>query len=114
MLNQTVLVGRIVGKPNINEENGRKSSNLILAVPRSYKNENGEYDTDFLECTIWNGIAESVCEYCRNGDLVGIKGRLESKTIEKDGQKERKMNIVAEKITYLSSKSKDKEEESEL
>jgi single-strand DNA-binding protein len=114
MLNQAVIVGRIVGEPNIKEENGKKSSNLVLAVPRSYKNENGEYDTDFLECTIWNGIAESVCEYCKKGDLVGVKGRLESKTIEKNGQKERKMNIVAEKITYLSSKSKDKEEDNEL
>lgn len=114
MLNQAVIVGRIVGEPNIKEENGKKSSNLVLAVPRSYKNENGEYDTDFLECTIWNGIAESVCEYCRKGDLVGVKGRLESKTIEKDGHSERKMNIVAEKITYLSSKSKDKEEDNEL
>lgn len=114
MLNQTVIVGRIVGEPKIKEEDGRKSSNLVLAVPRSYKNENGEYDTDFLECTIWNGIAESVCEYCKKGDLVGVKGRLESKIIEKDGNSERKMNIVAEKITYLSSKSKDKEEDNEL
>lgn len=114
MLNQTVIVGRIVSKPEIKEENGKKYSKLTLAVPKSYKNENGEYDTDFLECTIWNGIVESVCEYCKKGDLVGVKGRLESKTIEKNGQKERKMNIVAEKITYLSSKSKDKEEDNEL
>ena len=114
MLNQTVIVGRIVGEPKIIEENGKKSSNLVLAVPRSYKNENGEYDTDFLECTIWNGIAESVCEYCKKGDLVGVKGRLESITIEKDGNIEKKINIVAEKITFLSSKSKEKENDNEL
>ncbi len=111
MLNQAVIVGRIVSTPEMKEESGKKYSNLVLAVPRSYKNENGEYDTDFLECTIWKGIAESVCEYCMKGDLVGIKGRLENKTIEIDGKKETKMNIVAEKITYLSSKSKDKDNE---
>ena len=114
MLNQTVIVGRIVGEPKIIEENGKKSSNLVLAVPRSYKNENGEYDTDFLDCTIWNGIAESVKDYCMKGDLVGVKGRLESITIEKDGNIEKKINIVAEKITFLSSKSKDKENDNEL
>ena len=48
------------------------------------------------------------------GDLVGVKGRLESTTIEKDGNIEKKMNIVAEKITFLSSKSKDKENDNEL
>ena len=70
MLNQAVIVGRIVSQPEIKEENGKKYSNLTLAVPRSYKNENGEYDTDFLDCTIWNGIAENVKEYCMKGDLV--------------------------------------------
>lgn len=114
MLNQAVIVGRIVSQPEIKEENGKKYSNLTLAVPRSYKNENGEYDTDFLDCTIWNGIAENVKEYCMKGDLVGVKGRLESTTIEKDGNIEKKMNIVAEKITFLSSKSKDKENDNEL
>lgn len=114
MLNQAVIVGRIVSQPEIKEENGKKYSNLTLAVSRSYKNENGEYDTDFLDCTIWNGIAESVKDYCMKGDLVGVKGRLESTTIEKDGNIEKKMNIVAEKITFLSSKSKDKENDNEL
>ena len=114
MLNQAVIVGRIVSQPEIREENGKKYSNLTLAVSRSYKNENGEYDIDFFDCIIWNGIAESVKEYCMKGDLVGVKGRLESTTIEIEGKSEKKMNIVAEKITFLSSKSKDKENDNEL
>ena len=80
MLNQTVIVGRLVSKPETKElEEGKKVANLTLAVPRSYKNENGEYDTDFIDCTLWNGIAESTAEYCNKGDLIGVKGRLESK-----------------------------------
>ena len=52
MLNQTVIVGRLVSKPETKElEEGKKVANLTLAVPRSYKNENGEYDTDFIDCT---------------------------------------------------------------
>ena len=49
MLNQSILVGRIVREPEVREtENGVKISNITLAVPRSYKNVNGEYDTDFI------------------------------------------------------------------
>ncbi len=69
MLNQTVLVGRIVSDPQINEtENERKFTLIKLAVPRSYKNENGEYETDFIPCVLWNTIAVSTCEYCKKGD----------------------------------------------
>lgn len=97
MLNQAVLVGRIVSDPEINEtENNRKVAYITLAIPRSYKNDNGEYETDFIPCTLWNGIAENTTLYCKKGDLVGIKGRLQSK--------EGKIEIVAEKVTFLSSK----------
>ena len=49
MLNQTVLVGRLVKEPELHQtENGKKVTNITLAVPRSYKNMNGEYDTDFI------------------------------------------------------------------
>lgn len=99
MLNQIVIVGRMVSDPQINEtENGRKVTTITLAVPRSYKNENGEYETDFIPCDLWNGIATNTCEYCRKGDLLGIKGRIQSK--------ENKIEIIAEKVTFLSSKPK--------
>lgn len=61
MLNQSILVGRIVREPEVREtENGVKISNITLAVPRSYKNVNGEYDTDFISCVLWRGVAEKV------------------------------------------------------
>ena len=97
MLNQIVLVGRLVNEPTIEEsENSRKVSYITLAVSRSYKNENGMYDTDFIPCVLWNGIAVNTCEYCRKGDLVGVKGRIESKN--------NKVEVIAEKITFLSSR----------
>lgn len=74
MLNQTVLVGRIVKDPELREtDNGRKVTNITLAVPRNYKNVNGEYDTDFISCVLWKGIAENTVTYVKRGDLVGIK-----------------------------------------
>lgn len=73
MLNQTVLVGRLVKNPELSEtEKGKKVSKITLAVPRSYKNVNGEYETDFIECVLWSGIAESTVEYCQKGDLIGV------------------------------------------
>lgn len=97
MLNHIVLVGRLVSDPEINEtENNRKSSIITLAVPRSYKNKDGVYETDFVPCILWNGIAENTVEYCRKGDTVGVKGRIQSS--------EGKIEIVAEKVTFLSTK----------
>ena len=108
MLNQTILVGRLVQDPKINElENGNKVSYITLAVKRSYKNSDGIYETDFIPCIIWNGVAENVAEFCRKGDLVGIKGRLQTDTYEKDGKNITKLNVIAEKVTFLSSKKED-------
>lgn len=98
MLNQTVLVGRLVSDPQINEtENGKEITTIILAIPRSYKNMNGEYESDFIDVTLWKGVAESTCEYCKKGDLIGIKGRVQK--LDTDNE----MRIIAEKVTFLSS-----------
>ena len=109
MLNQTVLVGRLVRDPELYEtENGNKITNITLAVPRNYKNINGEYDTDFIPCTLWKGIAENTVEYCKKGDLLGVKGRIQSRNIELDEETRRQIvEVVAEKVTYLSSKKTD-------
>ena len=105
MLNQVILVGRLVKSPELQlTETGRKMSLITLAVPRSYKNINGEYDTDFLDCTLWTNIAENTAEYCKTGDVIGIKGRVQSRLVDKeDGTKIKKTDIIAEKVTFLSS-----------
>ena len=108
MLNQVVMVGRLVEKPIVEEnENGRKVSEITLAVPRSYKNAEGIYETDFIKCTLWNGIAETTCEYCKKGDVVGIKGRIQTSSYESNGEKKYSMDIIAEKVSFLSSKKAD-------
>lgn len=82
MLNNLVIVGRLVSDTQINEtENGKKVSIITLAVPRNYKNSNGEYDTDFLDFTLWNNIAENTVEYCKKRRFSWNK-RKSSKTIK--------------------------------
>ena len=109
MLNQVVLVGRLTSDLEAKElEDGKKVTNMTLAIPRSFKNAEGEYETDFVECTLWNNIAENTAEYCKKGDIVGVKGRLQTNNYEKeDGSKVFKLDVVAEKVTFLSSRSKD-------
>jgi len=109
MLNQVIIVGRLVKTPDLFvAESGKKGSIITLAVGRAYKNQNGEYDADFLDCTLWTGIAENTAEYCKKGDIIGIRGRLQSRIIEKeDGSKYKKMEIVADKVTFLSSNKPD-------
>ena len=111
MLNQVVVVGRIVRDPELNQtENGKKVSNITLAVPRNYKNADGVYETDFIDATLWTNIAENTCEYCKQGDMVGIKGRLQVRQYEdKDGKKKKDLELVAERVTFLAQ-AKEKNE----
>ena len=108
MLNQVVLVGRIVVDPEITKtENNKKMTILTVAVPRAYKNMDGNYDPDFIRCVLWAGIAETTCEYCKKGDIVGIKGRIQVNSYEKDNEKKYSMEVVAEKVSFLSSRKAD-------
>ncbi len=111
MLNQIILVGRLTRDITVNKaENGVKVATIPIAVPRSFKNVEGVYDTDFIDCVAFDIIAENTSEYCSKGDIVGIKGRIQTKVIElEDGKKENKLEIICEKITFLSSKPKEEE-----
>lgn len=110
MLNQIVLVGRLTKNINVNKsENGVKLATISLAIPRSFKNMEGTYDTDFIDCVAFENVAENTAAYCSKGDIVGIKGRVQSRVIETGGKKEYLMDIVAEKVTFLSSRKKDNE-----
>lgn len=115
MVNQIVLVGRIARAPETKvSESGKRYATLTLAVPRNYKNSNGEYDTDFLDCTLWSSVAESTSEYCKTGDMIGVKGRVQTRIIETpEGVKKRKTEIVAERVTFLTSNPSRKNDDDE-
>ena len=107
MLNQVILVGRLVYDPELKKlDDGRSVTTITLAIQRGFKNaETGEYETDFLKCELWSGIAESTVEYCKKGSTVGVKARLAQKyhncTEEKGFSYPA---IVVDKITFISSK----------
>ena len=107
MNNMVCVIGRLIRNVKVEKEENKSVVRMTLAVPRSYKNEDGVYDVDFVDIVMWNGIAENTEEYCKKGDLVGVKGRIETRIVEKDNMITKITEIVAEKVTLLSSKPKD-------
>lgn len=114
ILNQVILVGRLTRDIVVNKsEKGVRVATITLAVPRSFKNVEGGYDTDFIDCTAFDNIAENTSEYCGKGDIVGVKGRVQSRTVEKNEKTEYLMEIIAEKVTFLSNKKSDESDNEE-
>ena len=99
MLNQFVLVGRI---EEMKEE--KECVILTIAIPQTFKNNDGVYDTNHIEVRIFGKIAEGTKEYCKVGDIIGAKGRMQK--LESDDA----LNIIAEKISFLTGSGKDVEE----
>lgn len=96
MINMVTLIGCLTSGVEIKEVNGKKVTTMNIAVNRTFKNMNGEYETDYFDIICWNIIADNCVEYLKKGDLVGIKGRLQTN--------DNKLEIIAEKVTFLSSK----------
>ena len=71
MLNQVILVGRLTKEVQINNsENGKKIAKITLAIPRSFKNMNGIYDTDFVDCILWDNTATNTAETTGNAAIT--------------------------------------------
>ncbi len=113
MLNNVILVGRLTENPAIVEiEPNKKVTTVILAVNRNFKNAEGIYETDFIRCILWNNIAATTTEYCRIGDVIGVKGRLQSNKYEDENGKTHYItDVIAERVTFLSTNKKNEEKE---
>ncbi len=93
MINHFMIIGRIANDIE-------KNNNIItVASTRQYKNENGEYETDYFDIIIKGMIAKTTTEYCKKGDIIGVKGNIRS-DISNDIKR---TILIAEKITFLSN-----------
>ncbi len=110
-MNHVILVGRLTGNPEIVKTEKDTSKTVVtLAVPRTYRNQEGIYETDFIRCVLWNGIADRACEYCKKGDIVCIRGRLQVRNYEtSEGEKKFITEVNAETIAFVSSYHPEKE-----
>lgn len=104
MLNQVVLVGRVVRDAEAQTlEDGRKVLTFTLACQRPFKNQDGTYDADFIKVSAWEGLATYVEHFCKKGTMIAVKGRVASWTKDVTDDLKVSMNdIVGERITFLS------------
>ena len=114
MLNDLILVGRLAKEIEVRTtESGKKVGTIFLAVPRSFKNMEGVYETDFIPCTIWEEKAKTTSLYCHTGDIVGIRGRLQSRTLETEEGRRNHLEVIAERVTFLTNHKRKEELENE-
>ncbi len=105
-MNNVILVGRLAQDPMLEElESEKKRTVIDLAVPRNYKNQEGLYEADFIRCILWNGIALNASKYCKTGDAIAIRGRIQTRSFE-DEEKNKKYitEVIAQSINFVAPK----------
>lgn len=115
MLNTVVLIGRLVETPILKVyDNDLAVTTITLAVHRPFRNHEGEIDTDYIRCVFWDITARNVSEYCLKGDMIAVRGRIQSRladvNFETDGETLKKkittLEVIGERVVFLSSAHK--------
>ena len=105
-MNQVALIGRLTKDPELRliGEQWMQTS-FTLAVNRSFKNQQGEIGVDFILCTIWGRTAENTVKHCGKGSLVGVSGRIQARSYEKEGGSRAYVTeVVCEDVRFLVTK----------
>lgn len=107
MINRTILTGRLTRDPELKAtSSGISVSAFTLAVNRQYTDANGNRGADFISCVIWHKSAENFCKFTSKGSLVGIDGRIQTRSYDnKDGQKVYVTEVVVDRFALLESKN---------
>ena len=106
MINNVVLVGRLTKDPELKQtSSGIYFSNFTLAVNRSFKNDSGETEADFINCIVWRNQAENLCKYMKKGSQIGVEGRIQTRSYETEEGMRYITEVVANSITFLESKN---------
>ena len=105
MINRVVLTGRMTKDPELkNTQSGTPVLAFTLAVDRNFKKE-GQPEADFIQCVAWNRQAEAMAQYLHRGSLIGIDGRLQTRSYDnKQGQRVYIIEVVVESLTFLESR----------
>lgn len=106
MINRVVLAGRLTRDPELKyTPNGVAVANFTLAVNRPFKSQSGESEADFINCVVWRKPAENLANYMSKGSLVGVDGRVQTRSFDNsEGKKVYVTEIVADSVQFLESK----------
>lgn len=107
MINRVTLIGRLVRDPDLRRTNdGTMVASFTIAVNRNYTAKDGQQQADFINCVVWRKTAQTLEKYCRKGNLIGLDGRLQTRTYENaQGQRVFVTEVVCDNIQFLESKS---------
>ena len=107
MLNLTCLVGRLTKDPELRyTPNNQAVATFSLAVNRNFKSQNGEREADFINCVIWRQQAENLANWAKKGALIGITGRIQTRSYEnQQGQRVFVTEVVADNFQLLESRN---------
>lgn len=113
MINSAVLVGRLTKDIEIRQTtSGSKTTSFTLAVNRTSKKE-GQPDADFISCVAWNKTAELMAQYLHKGSLIGVEGRIQTRSYEnQQGQKVYVTEVLVNMIQFLGSRNANFEQNS--
>ncbi len=105
MINATILVGRLVKTPELKStQSNIYFTNFTIAVNRQFKSESGEQEADFINCITWRKQAENLCKYQTKGSLIGVQGRIQTRSYEADNGTRYITEVVADSIQFLETK----------
>lgn len=109
MLNKIVLMGRLTRDPELRHtQSGTAVASFSLAVDRDFKGQDGEKETDFIDVVAWRNTGEFVSKYFSKGRMAVVSGRLQIRDwTDKDGNKRRSAEVIAENVYFGDSKNKD-------
>ena len=83
MINRVILTGRLTNNPELKyTTSGNAVATFNLAVNRQFKNQNGEREADFIRCIIWRKSAENLTNFTHKGSLIGVEGRIQTRSYE--------------------------------
>lgn len=114
MINNVTLVGRLTKDPDLRyTANGTGVATFTLAINRNFTNQAGEREADFVQCVIWRKPAETLANYARKGTLLGVTGRIQTRSYEnQQGQRVYVTEVVAENFQLLESKATSEQRQS--
>lgn len=106
MLNRIIVMGRMTRDPELRRTNsGTAVASFAVAVDRDFKSQSGEKETDFIDVVAWRNTAEFVSKYFSKGRMAVVDGRLQLRDwTDKDGNKRRSAEIVADSVYFGDSK----------
>lgn len=107
MINSVCLVGRLTRDPELKYTGSNIAvASFSLAVNRNFKDANGEREADFINCVIWRQQAENLANWAKKGALIGITGRIQTRSYEnQQGQRVYVTEVVAENFQMLESRA---------